>query len=104
MKRHHGDIIPPFEFEDRRQFHACKRLEDEEQIIFVNMAVLKIMVAIRTREHDQAIWPDFLPEGLVVHRLKPFHDIVDVFEFHCRSSLASCACCAQICSLGKECD
>lgn len=98
MKRHHGDIISPFELEDRSQLHARERLEDEEQVIFLNKAVLKVMVTIRAREHDQAIWPDFLPEGLVVHRLKPFHDIVDIFEFHCKSSLASCAAATQICA------
>jgi hypothetical protein len=79
MKRHHGDIISPFELEDRSQLHACERLEDEEQVIFLNKAVLKVMVTIRAREHDQAIWPDFLPEGFVVHRLKPFHDVVNQY-------------------------
>lgn len=102
MKFHHRHVVSPFEFEDRCQFHARERLEDEKQVVFRNMAILNVMIAVRAGEHDQAERADFLPEGFVVHRLKPFHDIVDVSEFHCKMSLAGCASRAQICSQCKE--
>jgi len=107
MKRHEGQIIPPFELEDHGQFHARERLQDEEQIVFVHEPVFKIVIAVCTRKHDQAIWPDLLPEGFVIHRLQPFHDVVNVFEFHSKTSLSERLRAPQICpsmdELIKEC-
>ena len=96
MKRHHGEIIPPFEFEDRGQFHAREGLEDEEQVIFVNVAILEVMFTIYAWKQHQAVGPDLFPKGFVVHWFQPFHDIVDVFKFHSKTSLPDCSARSQI--------
>jgi len=98
MKRHHGEIIPPIEFEDRGQFHAREGLENEEQVIFVNVAVLKVMFTIYAWKQHQAVGPDLFPKGFGVHWLQPFYNIVDVFEFHSRTSLPDCSTRSQICA------
>ena len=96
MKRHHWKIVPPFQLKDASEFHACHRLQDEEQILFIGLAIGKVMFTINARKQHQAVGPDLFPKGFVVHRLQPFHDIVDVFKFHSKTSLPDCSTRSQI--------
>lgn len=81
MHRGQGDIAAPLQLQDRCQFQTRKVLQDVEDGFLVYTA-LDVSVTFIARQHDQAIRFDLLPEGLVVHRLKPVFNIVYVSEFH----------------------
>lgn len=97
MKRYHRHIDAPFELEDAGKLQARHGFEDGQQIIFVDMPVGKVLFAIRAGKKQQAIGLDFIPESLVVHWLQPFHDVVNISEFHIKTSLPDWFRAAQIC-------
>lgn len=97
MKRYQRHIYAPLELEDAGKLQARHGFEDRKQILFIDMPVGKVLVAISAGEKQQAIGPDFIPESLVVHRLQPFHDVVNVFEFHSKTSLPDWFLATQIC-------
>lgn len=74
-------VAAPLQLEDRCQLQPRKVFQDVENGLFVH-AVLNVGVALFAREHDQAIGSDFVPEGLVIHWLKPVLNVVYVSEFH----------------------
>lgn len=77
---HH--TIPPFELEDRSEFHPRKVLHDIENGLFVRCAAGNVRIAFFARKHDKTEGLYFLPERFVIHWLKPIHNIIYVFEFH----------------------
>lgn len=82
MHRHHRYVNSPFELEDRRQFHPGKILHDVKHGLFIRRAALDVSIAFFARQHDQTEGFNFHPERFVIHRLKPFHNVVYVVEFH----------------------
>lgn len=83
---HHA--IPPFELQDGRQFHPGEVLHHTKHGLFVGSPTGDVCIAFLTREHDQAEGCYFLPECFVIQRLKPFHNVVYVSEFHYETILA----------------
>jgi len=83
---HHA--IPPFELQDGRQFHPGEVLHHTKHGLFVGSPTGDVCIAFLTREHDQAEGCYFLPERLVIHWLKPLHNVVYVFEFHSETILS----------------
>lgn len=88
MHGHHRYVVSPFKFEDRSEFDPRKILYYIQNGFLVDIASRHVRVALFTRQHDQTIGPDLAPKGLVVHRLQPVFNIVDVFEFHDEISIA----------------
>lgn len=82
MHRHHRYIYAPFELENGRQFHPCQVFHDVKHGLFICRAAGNVRITFLARQHDQAEGFNLLPEGFVVHRLKPLNDIIYVFEFH----------------------
>lgn len=95
---HHA--IPPFELQDGRQFHPGEVLHHTKHGLFVGSPAGDVCIAFLTREHDQAEGFRFRPKRLVIHRLKPFQNIVYVSEFHNETILSDRFSHAQI--LGKN--
>jgi hypothetical protein len=81
-------VAAPLQLEDRCQLQARKVFQDVENGFFVH-AVLDIGIALFAREHDQAIGSDFVPEGHVIHWLKPVLNVVYVSEFHGEYSISN---------------
>lgn len=77
-----GHIYAPFELKDGGQFHSGQILHDIEDGVFVNVAICEVGVALFAGQHNQAKWFDLFPKALVVHRLKPIHNVVYIAEFH----------------------
>ena len=102
MKRHHRHVDTPFKPEDSRQFHAGEVLQNIEDSVFVCAATLDVSIAFLTRKHYQAVRTDLLPERLVIHWLKPIHNIVNVFEFHSKTSLSDWLCATQTCAISGK--
>lgn len=76
----HG--LSPFELQNRTKLYAHKVLHDVENGFFVSRAAPNIAVALFARDKDETEGFDFLPEGLVIHRLKPLYNIIGIFESH----------------------
>lgn len=98
MHRDHRYVAAPLKLEDRRQLQPRKVFQDVENGFLVH-AAFDIGVAFFARKHDQAIGPDFFPEGLVVQRLKPVINVVYVSEFHGEYSISNRAKGLQISAL-----
>lgn len=77
---HAGHVAAPLELQDRGQFQPCEVFQHDEHSLFIH-SVFNVGVAFVTRDHDQAVGFDLLPEGLVIHRLQPVFNIVDISEF-----------------------
>lgn len=77
---HGGHIAAPLELEDRGQFQPCEVLQHDQDGLFIH-PVFDVGVAFISRDHDQAVGFDLLPEGLVIHRLQPVFNVVDISEF-----------------------
>ena len=79
MRRHE---LTPFELQNGAKLDAHMVLHDVENSLFVSCAACNIAVAFVARDNDQTKGFDFLPKGLVVHRLKPRYNVVGIFKFH----------------------
>lgn len=82
MQRHHRHINPPLELEDGRKFHPREVLQDVEHGFFVRRTIGNVSIAFFAWEKDQTERFYLLPEGLVIHRLKPILNVIYVFEIH----------------------
>lgn len=76
----HWHVAAPFELQDGREFQSREVFQHDQDGLFIH-PIFNVGITFRTRDHDQAVGFDLLPEGLVIHRLQPIHNIIDVSEF-----------------------
>lgn len=82
MQRHHRHINPPFELEDRSQFQSHPVLHDVKNGLFVRATTGDVRITFFARDKNQTEGLYFLSERFVIHRFKPIHDVIYVFEIH----------------------